>query len=124
MTWGTISAWETLLFMAAVVALVTHARGLRASLADQRKLRADGVNGACALLVGGHIRGHALRLVANGVVLGLSLWLMTRPSPTADRTAPIVIGGLLVITGALMVDGLLDARDWRALEDSGEEDSG
>jgi hypothetical protein len=31
---------------------------------------------------------------------------------------------LLVITGTLLVDGLLDARDRRALEDSGEEDSG
>ncbi len=119
MTWGTISAWEVLLLLAAAVALVTHARDLRASLADQRKLRADGVNGACALLVGGHIRGHALRLVANGVVLGLAMYLMTRAAPATDRTAPVVIGGLLVITGTLLVDGLLDARDWRALEDSG-----
>lgn len=119
MTWGTISAWETLLFMAAVVALVTHARGLRASLADRRGLAAKGVNGACALLVRGHIRGHALRLVANGVVLGLALYLMTRAAPATDRTAPVVIGGLLVITGTLLVDGLLDARDWRALEESG-----
>jgi hypothetical protein len=103
MTWGTISAWETLLFMAAVVALVTHARGLRASLADQRKLRADGVNGACALLVRGHIRGHALRLVANGVVTGLALYLMTRAAPAADRTAPIVVRTLLVFRRGIVI---------------------
>ncbi len=117
MTWGTISVWEALLLVTAAVSLVIHARGLRASLADRRGLKAKGVNGACALLVRGHIRGHALRLVANGVVAGLALYLMTRSAPATDRTAPVVIGGLLVISLTLLADGLLDARDWRALEE-------
>lgn len=117
--WGTVSAWEALLLLLAAVGLLVHARSLRASLADRRALCAQGLNGARRLLVRGHIRGHALRILANGVVIGLASWLMTRAAPATDRTAPVVIGGLLVITGALMVDGLLDARDWRTLEESG-----
>lgn len=116
MTWGTISAWEVLLLATAVGGLVIHARGLRASLGDRRELEARGWNGARRLLVRGHIRGHALRLLVNVVVILMAAYLMTRVAPATDRTAPLFVTGLLVVTLALTADGLLDARDWQELE--------
>lgn len=104
--------WETLLLLAALTELVVHGRGLRASLNDRNELEARGVNGARRRLVRGHIRGHALRIVANAVIVALALYLMT-------WTAPVIVAGLLVIAVALMADGLLDARDWRKLEGEG-----
>ncbi len=117
MTWGTVSLREVLLLVIAAAGLVIHARGLRASLGDRRELEARGWNGARRLLVRGHIRGHALRLLVNVVVILMAAYLMTRVAPATDRTAPVVIGGLLVISLTLLADGLLDARDWRALEE-------
>lgn len=118
MSWGTVSGWEALLLTVALVGVGVHGRGLRRSLADRRRLAVDGINGACRLLVQGHIRGHATRLAVNGVVILMALYLMTRAAPPTDRTAPLMITGLLVITAALMVDGVWDARDWRELEDA------
>lgn len=119
MTWGTVSVWETLLLLAALTELVVHSRGLRASLSDRNELETRGVNGARRRLVRGHIRGHALRIVANVVIMALALYLMTWAAPASDRAAPVIVAGLLVIAVALMVDGLLDARDWRKLEGEG-----
>ncbi len=114
---GTISVWEILLLLLTAGGLIVHSRALRNSLLDRRALRAQGLNGARRLLVRGHIRGHASRLLMSGAVLALTLYLMTRAAPPTDRSAPVAIMTLLVITTTLLMDGLLDAADWRRLEE-------
>lgn len=116
MTWGTVSIGEVTLVALAALGMLVHCRGLRESLRDRRALRAQGLNGARHLLVRGHIRGHALRIAMNGTVLCLAVYLMMREPPSATSTARVLVAGLLVIVGGLLIDGVLDAADWRRLE--------
>lgn len=117
MTWETVSVWEVLLLLAAVVGMAAAVVGLRGSLCDLRELVGRGQNGSRRLLVRGHIRGHVARLIVNGVVVAFAVFLLGRMANPADTVAPRLVAGALLVTLTLTVDSLLSARDWRTLEE-------